>query len=620
MATSQPVLNTRRILRDAGGDMRRAAPQLIGYEILFRIFSAAVLGPVSAWLLAAFIAASGEMAVSNERIVSFLLSPAGIIGGLVWVVAALAGLFAEQAGLILISAESIRGRRLGSTHAFWQMLGRLPAMLDLAARQVAIYALVAVPTAGLMAATYFTLLSGHDINYYLAAQPPVFWVAVAIGLVLGGTAAAIAAALYLRWLLAIPICLLENVKPAAAMRASRLATRGTRPWMAALVFGWAAAVTILGAAGVLLVGWLGDLILAMLGERLALVIPTVAALLVALAAVAVVISFLGFAGNCLLVGRLYFALRPVESPTPTQVEKAETLPPSGQAGGWIPPKRVLWSGAAGLALLTILACYGVLEQMDLEDRVLVTAHRGGSRYAPENSLSAIRQAVTQGADFAEIDVQETADGEVVLLHDSDLKRVAGLDRKIWEVSYPELADVDAGSWFSPEFKDEPIPTLAQAVREAGDRIRLNVELKFNGHDKRLAAGAVEILRREGFQPRCVVTSLEYDGVREAKRLDGRLTVGYIVFRALGDVTRLEADFFSMNAEQVDEALVARLHDAGREIHVWTVNDPRRMSEMIDLGVDNIITDEPGVLIAMLTERAELSDVERLLLRFRNRIW
>ena len=79
----------------------------------------------------------------------------------------------------------------------------------------------------------------------------------------------------------------------------------------------------------------------------------------------------------------------------------------------------------------------------------ITAHRGSSMAAPENTLAAIARAIEDGADYAEIDVQETADGTVVVIHDTDLKRITGLAEKIWDVTYDEVRELDFGSWFSP---------------------------------------------------------------------------------------------------------------------------------------------------------------------------
>ena len=620
IAKSKRSLGLKSILRDAVADGRRCFVHLAAYDILFRIFSAAVLGPVSAWIFTALISSSGQLSVGNDQIATFLLSPAGVLAVVVWGVVGLASFFAAQAGMILIAADTIRRRKTSSAAALWHTLKRLPTLMELAARQVAVYALVTVPALGLAAAAYFSLLTGHDINFYLAQRPPVFWVALAIGAVLATLVAGVVGILYFRWILAVPICLFETEEPAAAMRASRQATRGFLPAIAGLLLGWTLVAVALGSAGVVLVDQVGHLLFGMIGERLALVIATVAGLLTLGAAVALAASFLGFTGSCLLVTRLYFALRAPRAFATAQPAAQDLEPAPDRAPRWILSRPILWTVAALLALGTILMCYAVVEHMNLKDQVAVTAHRGASRAAPENSLAAIRKAADAAADFAEIDVQETADGAVVVLHDADLMRVAGLNRNIWDVTYAEIADLDAGSWFAPDFKDERIPTLAQAIQAADDRIKLNIELKFNGHDQDLVRRVLDVVRQQNFQARCVITSLTLEGALEARQLDPQMPVGYIVFRALGDVTRLDVDFFSISADAVDHSLVTSIHEAGKQLHVWTVNDPRQMSAMIDLGVDNIITDEPELLVKTLQERAELGDVERLLLKFRNRLW
>jgi len=141
---------------------------------------------------------------------------------------------------------------------------------------------------------------------------------------------------------------------------------------------------------------------------------------------------------------------------------------------------------AALSLLgASVTSYGLLESGDLEDRVTIVAHRGSSKAAPENTLAAIERAIEDGAHYAEIDVQETADGVVVVLHDTDLKRLTGLDKKIWEATYDEIRELDVGSWFSPEFAGERIPTLLETFEFADRRIPLIIELKLNGHEQNL---------------------------------------------------------------------------------------------------------------------------------------
>jgi len=275
-------------------------------------------------------------------------------------------------------------------------------------------------------------------------------------------------------------------------------------------------------------------------------------------------------------------------------------------------------GIAALALtITLISSYFIINDIDFDHRVAVTAHRGSSRHAPENTLSAVRRAIEDGADFAEIDVQETADGVVVLLHDTDLMRIAGVDKKIWQVTYPEIKSLDAGSWFSKDFKGEHIPTLAETLELARDKIKLNIELKFNGHQKQLVESAVKIIEDHKFGSRCVISSLNFAGLKKVRELNPDLQTGYIVARSIGNKFGADIGFLSLASNMVNADVVAAAGKSKKEVHVWTINSPANMSYFIDLGVDNIITDYPARLVALIKERETYSDVEKLLLATAN---
>ena len=208
---------------------------------------------------------------------------------------------------------------------------------------------------------------------------------------------------------------------------------------------------------------------------------------------------------------------------------------------------------------------------------------------------------------------------IVLLHDADFLRLAGVDWKIWESEYAALAELDIGSWFSPEYESERIATLDEAIELARGKIKLNVELKYNDHEQMLAGRVVEILEQQDFVSQAVVSSLDERGLEEVRGLDDQIQIGFIIFRSVGDISRMDVDFFSIDSRRASTDLIARVKRRGKGVHVWTVNDPRQMSSFIDRGVDNIITDYPEVLREMLTERSELEDADRVLLAFRNMI-
>jgi glycerophosphoryl diester phosphodiesterase len=270
-------------------------------------------------------------------------------------------------------------------------------------------------------------------------------------------------------------------------------------------------------------------------------------------------------------------------------------------------------------ITSIIVAVVFVENLDLDRRIAVTAHRGSSLKAPENTMSALRQAVADGADYAEIDVQTTADGVVVLIHDADLMRLASVNQRVQDMPYEELREIDVGSWFSEAFSNERTATLDEAIKYAGGRIRLNIELKYNRPDPPLVAKVGNIIRRHSFSDNCVITSLDYAELQKFKKSFPEVKTGLIVFRALGRLMRTEADVLSIHATMATSRLVKQSHRHGKEIHVWTVNDLQTALAMIEVGVDNIITDKPAYIGDVLRAWNDLSDTEKIALWLRNLI-
>ena len=215
--------------------------------------------------------------------------------------------------------------------------------------------------------------------------------------------------------------------------------------------------------------------------------------------------------------------------------------------------------------------------------------------------------------MVEIDVQESADGEIVVVHDSDLMRVGGVAIKIWEATYAELQEVDVGSWYGPEFSDQRVPTLEQVLEICKGRSRVDIELKYYGHNQRLEERVAEIVERTGMEHQIVLMSLASDLVTSMKALRPEWTVGLLTAKAVGDLTRSDADFLAVHVGIASHRFVRRAHAAGKEVYVWTVNDKLNMSRMMSRGVDGVITDHPALAKQVIETRAELSAAERMML-------
>ena len=126
---------------------------------------------------------------------------------------------------------------------------------------------------------------------------------------------------------------------------------------------------------------------------------------------------------------------------------------------------------------------------------------------------------------------------------------------------------------------------------------------------------VRIIEETSFESQCIVTSLSHRALDEVERLNPRLARGYIVYQTIGSIERINTGSVMLKSDLATPLAIMDAHDVGKEIHVWTVNDPTRMSFMIDRGVDGILTDYPETLVEVLEQRAELNDLERLVLRF-----
>ncbi len=230
------------------------------------------------------------------------------------------------------------------------------------------------------------------------------------------------------------------------------------------------------------------------------------------------------------------------------------------------------------------------------DDVLVTAHRGASSVAPENTLSAMSAAVEAGADYAELDVRLTRDGQVVLLHDRTLDRTTNGTGDLWDFSLAELQAFEAGSWFGDEFEGEPIPTLRDVIRYAKGRLKLNIEIKVSREEPTIAAAVVDLIRSEDCGDDCMITSFSREIVEQAIRIAPEITTGFIFGSEYPeDVFDGAWEILSCHHEVVDSVFVARAHQHGKSVHVWTVDDEELMQRLIRLGVDGIISNRPALL-------------------------
>lgn len=228
-------------------------------------------------------------------------------------------------------------------------------------------------------------------------------------------------------------------------------------------------------------------------------------------------------------------------------------------------------------------------------RTKVSAHRGASYDAPENTSYAFLKAVKQGADYIELDVQQSADGQVVVFHDKSLKRITGVDKNVSDLTYDQLSQLDCGSWCSEEYSDARIMLLSDVLDLVGDDINLNIEVKSFGNASQTAIKTAKLVKEYNCDDSCYITSFSYSALKAVKKTYPHIKTGIITnVITYSSYSRLKyIDAMSLNQRFITQNVVSTAHMNGKKVFAWTVDTRAEMDELITLGVDNIITDRPS---------------------------
>jgi glycerophosphoryl diester phosphodiesterase len=216
-------------------------------------------------------------------------------------------------------------------------------------------------------------------------------------------------------------------------------------------------------------------------------------------------------------------------------------------------------------------------------------------------MAAFRLAANLGADAIELDAKLTADGVIVVHHDARLDRTTSGQGPLYARTWDELNGIDAGSKFGEQFAGEPIPTLRQVLEELGNTLLVNIELTNYARPwDALPANAVALVTEMGLEKRVLFSSFNPVALNRVKRMAPEIPAALLLLPQEPLLIRwmlrktVKHEALHPHERLVDsETTVAREHAMGRMINVWTVNDPKRMSELLSFGVDGLITDFPS---------------------------
>lgn len=246
------------------------------------------------------------------------------------------------------------------------------------------------------------------------------------------------------------------------------------------------------------------------------------------------------------------------------------------------------------------------------DYPLLFGHRGCSSIAPENTLAAFQKILDHGVPGVELDVQLCKSGELVVMHDSNLKRTTGMDAPVTETDYATISGLDAGSWKGEEYAGERIPLLDEVIDLLGDRVYYDVEIKHRDRDSHeIEHKVVEVIRRRGMKDRCLVSSFNPYSIRTIRRADPEIKTALIYTKHPKFPTWLnrgagrflcKPHMLKPNRHRLNRWMVFWKHRLlGFPLITWTEDDPELVRRYLGMGLQGIITNEPEKMLPIVQE-------------------
>lgn len=551
--------------------------------LVLQVVVAVVAGPLMALLLRGALRAAGVSALTEASLGQVVRHPLAVALLLLLALTATTAVLLQHAGFLLLGRELRAGRVPGTLDLARQGLAAARRLFGPELGLVALYVLVLAPLGGFSLAAAIT--RGIEVPPFIAGElnkTPL------------GTAA---------WLVAVAAVLLLNVRlvlvPALLLTTTAPPTRAfATSWRLTRRRG-------LGIALLALAAWAVAAVLAMglLGAAVSLVRVSDALWPAGSPVVAGVVLSLAQAGLLVAAGLL------------TGFLSAVLLALASPGDGSAPPVPERREGGRAAVLGVVLVLLMVPNTVALlavaEGRpTAIVAHRGDTFGDVENTVESLESAAAMGADHVELDVQQAADGGLVVVHDVNLRRIAGVSRNVFDMTTAELTatTVRQGGLTGT------IPSFdAFAARAAELGVSLLVELKEHGREQGDMPGdVVAVLAEHGLVETALVQAFDTDTVAELESRFPEVTTGQIVAFSRGRLDPGAADFVTLEQNSWSRAVMRQADAAGVQVFLWTVSDPLRMRAFMRAGVDGLITDRPaGALEERTAVAAETGLADRV---------
>ncbi|RQD70290.1 MAG: glycerophosphodiester phosphodiesterase [Tindallia sp. MSAO_Bac2] len=565
-------------------DFKRNYRKYIAYGLVFMFLTSFVSLPLLTYLFNRLMISLGSGVLLNREAFRMVLTYRGLAGLILIASVAVIIVFIELGGLIVLTQKKYFEKDVFISESIFTAVRSIPRIIGIGMLHLILVLLVIAPLIDIPVAPAIT----NELEI-----PPVVMDAIEdsrILMYLYQGVLLMFTIILLRWIFAVHYIFLEKLPARKAMKYSSELTKGRT--IITLISLLLLNVIIVGGSFILFstVSFIPSYI----GIRASGILE------------AYLLTFNGFLGillamivmpiNIIYLTRLFYHLR--KQSGVTVVDDLKTIRNHFlEKVEWVirrlfRRRRVLLVFILGVNLIgTFIIGHSLNENfMHIGRDIKIAAHRGDPVNAPENTMSAVRAALDQQADYIEIDVQLSKDHVVILNHDMGLARVAGIPERPIELTYEELSQLDVGSHFSEEFKGEPVVSLDEVLEEIKGKAKVIVDVKAYGPIDILAEEVVRSIERADMIEDAYVQSFDYEFLQIVRRQNPDIKLGQIMYYALGNLSRLDVDFYAIDKSMLDRDIIRQARADEREVWVWTVNDEKDIREALMYDIDGIITD------------------------------
>lgn len=565
--------------------------QVFIFELLYKTLTLFIFIPAISFVFQTLLRFGGFAGATNYELLDFVLSRYGFLCMLILIPVATVLIFLEFSVLIIIAYYGQKKQRIGLFQAFLQSLSYLPSLFKYGFVGWALYLLLFLPLLSIGVGS--SLLPSLQIPNFISNE--LF--KTGGGTLIYSGVFAVVAFFNIRWTFLLHMIVIEGAgsfRQAAKKSAAILRNSYVRLFVVTLCVLMIIAVLmttlILGAVLLVYFTWphqsgLADIVRSVVSRGTVLSLYLVSLFVTPLYITTLTRMYTAKADPGLAV---------LQIPAWNAFDSL-----SSQSHGLLHKhKRKLIALGLITAFATALVVVPTIGDVQLGDKkATIIAHRGYISKGPENTIEAIQGAIDAHADFAEIDILETKDGELAVIHDTNLKRLTGHHAEVYDLTMDELRKLEV----KQENFTGRISSLAEVMDVARGKIKLIIEVKTHGKEHDLVNALIRTIRENDFLSDCVVQSLDYEIVQMIKAVEPELQVGYIMFAGVPDLERIQADFLVMEEYMVNESVVASAKQQHKPIYVWTVNETDSMERFFSMGVDGIITDYPEDAISLAEE-------------------